>query len=158
MLSGASLAHAIDLLLSPHGLAYYVKNDVLNITTVQDAAKQLETRVYNVRSLKVTDPEALADVLIHTTGDQSWREFGGQSNLSFFNGSIVVKQNQQTHVEIERVLNQLALDVQNSAESPEWGVKERAASPDSHQVAPVQKLHQLNPNQQPGTLRPRSGT
>ncbi len=136
VISKLTLADSLDLLLEPHGLTYIVKNGALIITTIQIAQASTETRVYNVRALKVEDPEALADVLIYTTGDNSWSQFDGPGNLSFFKGSFVIKQNQRTHLEIEAVLNQLLNDMRNSKESPTWSVKKRSEEPASPMQLP----------------------
>lgn len=131
VISKLTLADSLELLLEPHGLTFVVKNGALIITSIEVAEASTQTRVYNVRALNITDPETLADVLIYTTGEKSWSQFHGPGNLSFFNGSFVIKQNQRTHQEIEAILNQLLKDVENSKESPTWSVKNRSEEPAS---------------------------
>ena len=120
-----SLSDGLNLMLKDLSLDYLIKNGVLLITTKYAAEEAFETRVYDVRGLHVDDPETLVDVLIHTTGGESWRTFGGQGDLSFFKGSFVIKQNRQTHEEIEGVLNQLLYDVASNPESPAWPARNR---------------------------------
>lgn len=161
VLSGISLSNLLNLMLEPHDLDYLVTDGVLLITSRADAALRMDTRVYNVRPLKVSDPETLADVLIYTTGGTSWKEFGGEGGLSFFNGSFVIRQNQQTHAQIERVLNQLAADVQNSAESPNWDPKQRplndvSVESDDHGAAPQLPRPQLRSGPQRLNAVPKS--
>lgn len=130
-----SLHHALTLLLRPHDLSYVVRDGALLITSGEEADFYTETRVYDVRPLRVQDPDALADVLIYTTGDETWSEFGGPGDLSYFQGSIIIKQNQKTHREIESLLNLLKSDIESSPESVDWPVRERKVKqPNKQQV------------------------
>jgi len=138
IISKASLGDALTLLLEPHGFGYVVRNGALIITSIDNVSLHMETRVYNVRDLDVTDPEALADVLIYTTGDGSWMDLDGPGSLSFYNGSFIIKQNQQTHEQIEAVLNQLLHDKLHSETSPDWPAKSRLNGIQPNIQAPLQ--------------------
>ena len=125
ILSGVPLHDALDLLLEPLELTYITENGVMKITTEAKASYTLETRVYDVRPLNVEDPEALADVIIHSTGDL-WYEVDQEGgDISFFNGSLVIRTTQRVHGEIETLLNQLARQFQSASENPQWPAKKR---------------------------------
>lgn len=116
----------LDLMLEQVELAYLVRNGCLVITSEVAASDYLVTRVYNVRPLQVTDPESLADVIAHSTSGEWMYEDGAGGEISFFNGSFVIRQTQQVHREIETLLNQLARQIQTSAKAPQWPTRERA--------------------------------
>ncbi|QDT32113.1 RNA polymerase sigma factor [Thalassoglobus polymorphus] len=127
--SGVSMRNGLELMLEPLELTYVIKNDVLMITTNVKAGELTETRVYDVRPLQVHDPEALADVLLHTIEPESWSEMGGNGDISFLNGSLVVMQSQKVHGQIEILLNQLARQSQKSPQNPDWPARDRSDIP-----------------------------
>ncbi len=125
VLSGVPLRDALDLMLEPLGLTYVIKNGVMMVTTGIKASDTLETRVYDVRSLNVEDPEALSDVITHGISGNWHEKDGDGGEISFFNGSLVIRQTQRSHEEIETLLNQLARQFQSAAENPQWPAKKR---------------------------------
>ena len=124
-----ALGDGLQLMLEPEGMGFIVKNGVLLITSEFVAEATYETRIYDVRAFEMQDPETLADVLTHTTGDGGWISNGGMGDLSFFKGSFIIKQNRETHQQIELVLNQLLQDVLSSTHSPDWPAKNRGNNP-----------------------------
>lgn len=125
-----STGEALHLMLEPLDLTYMIKNGVMFITTGEAASEHLETRVYDVRSLNITDPEALADVLLSTVGIDSWSDDGGFGELSYLNGSFIIRQSQNVHTEIEVLLNQLARQFQNNPTNIDWPIRERSLGGD----------------------------
>lgn len=116
---------ALELMLSSLDLTYVIKNSVLVITSIEEASTQTETRVYDVRPLQIQDPLTLQDVLTKTVAPDSWAVVGGNGELSFLNGSMIVIQSQDVHDKIEVLLNQLSKQVQANPNSPTWPVWER---------------------------------
>ena len=51
VLTGVKLAAALDLLLEPQGLTYVTANDVLLVTTPDRAAREIDTRSYDVSAI-----------------------------------------------------------------------------------------------------------
>ncbi|MEW4490612.1 hypothetical protein AB1L42_21180 [Thalassoglobus sp. JC818] len=123
--TGVELQDALTLLLETAELGFIVKNNVLVVMPKYVADEYYETRVYDVRDLYIDDPEALADVLIHTTGDNSWKEQGGSGDLSFIHSSFVIRQNRATHREIDRLLVKLRENLKGLDDLPGWPRKER---------------------------------
>jgi beta-lactamase regulating signal transducer with metallopeptidase domain len=102
-------------------LEYYVDDGIIKITTHEARCRQqLSTRVYDVTDLQISMTPALAGdarheleeigKLIRETVDvQSWRENGGWGSMEFGprNHSLVIRQDPETHRDIEALLQQL---------------------------------------------------
>ena len=130
-LSGVSLKSALRLMLRELGLTYFVKDDVLLITTPEQAESTLETRVYPVGDLVIppeanmaapngsqpgpvpagaqADFDSLIDLITSTAKPTSWDEVGGPGSIKALstNLTITVSQTQEVHEEIETLLQQL---------------------------------------------------
>lgn len=132
-IGNVTLQSALDLTLEQMDLTYIIRHETLMITTLTRAQEITETRVYDVRPLEIQLPEALADVLLHTIDPESWSELGGPGDISFLNGSLVVRQTQKLHAEIETLLNQLARQIQGNDQNPaEWPTLSRPPKPVSN--------------------------
>lgn len=132
-IGNVSLKSALRLLLksaSDGGMTYIVDDEVLLFTTIDVAAKRLQTRIYSVGQLtaslqsaprlaaaKVADantPPAdpttdLAEALILTISPDSWRRNGGRGDVQKLGDKyLVVLQSHAVHEEIEDFLQQLA--------------------------------------------------
>jgi hypothetical protein len=84
-LHGLSLRSALNLLLPKLGLTYVVQNEVLLITTAEDAANRLSTKVYPVADLtgsagEPAERQAKLEALLHTitttVAPDTWRSGG----------------------------------------------------------------------------------
>lgn len=84
-LKSVSLRSALDLMLTEMDLAYVVENEVLMITTTEDAANRLMTKVYPVADLvgAAGDPaerqaklQSLALAVTSAVAPESWRSGG----------------------------------------------------------------------------------
>lgn len=117
-LPGITTHDAIQIMLEELHLTYIVKNGMLVLTTQTYAEQFLETRVYDVRPLNVTDPENLADVIVHSTSGPWNYNDGVGGEVSYFNGSFVIRTHQQSHREVEALLNQLARLALNRPQNP----------------------------------------
>jgi hypothetical protein len=117
---GITLKSALRLLLHKLGLTYTIQDEVLLITTPEQADSMLETKVYPVADLVLpagatTEPggqadfDALIDLLTSTVKPTCWDSVGGPGSVvPFENGmSIVVSQTQDVQEEIETVLEKL---------------------------------------------------
>lgn len=132
-LRGITLAAALDLTLKDLGLDWYV-NEVLVITTPQDAAAQAEVRTYDCRGLlgadgqdETADRAARLMTMIQTAVEpDSWRgsaadmtsqgTHSGRRTLPLpaigsvteFDGILAVSQTAKTHRKIQQLLSMLA--------------------------------------------------
>ena len=125
ILSEVTLKSALHLLLKPLELDYVVEDDVMKITTKYAAAEMFETRIYDVRSMNIKRPEALADVIVYGTGQDTWSSGGGKGEISFLNGSVIIRQTARVHDEVEKLLENLAKIELANQNSPEWPAKNR---------------------------------
>lgn len=100
---------ALKLILGDAGLAYVLEDDVLLITTPEDAGSQLVTRVYDCCDLldvNENSAQGLFEVITTLVDSDSW-DFSGPSPQADFKGLLVISQSQEVHEKIEKFLNQL---------------------------------------------------
>ncbi|MBN2216107.1 MAG: hypothetical protein JW719_01895 [Pirellulales bacterium] len=111
------LRSALKLLLRPLELTTVIRDDVLLITSREEAEQMLVIVIYDVADLITyrdqkgkpwTDYEPLIRMLTETVAPDSWSEMGGNGTIvgENFNTArvLVVKQTEQTQVEIAGVL------------------------------------------------------
>jgi len=113
-LRGIQLASALRLILRDLELTYLVRDEVLQITTPEDAESQLLIHVFDCRDLLAMQggerdlrPDRLMDLITTNVNHDSWREVGGPGAISEYNGLVVVTQTAETQKEIERMLDML---------------------------------------------------
>jgi hypothetical protein len=127
-LHGISLGAALRLLLHPIQLTYIVQDEVLIITTPEEAERHLVTCVYDVRDLlpqarNGADFDSLIDTIVSCIATESWAENGGgEADIRPLQpGFLVVSQTAPVHDEIRELLNIVrqmkSLPVQAAAET-----------------------------------------
>jgi hypothetical protein len=111
-LHGISLGAALRLLLHPVQLTYIVQDEVLMITTPEEAERHLVTCVYDVRDLlpqsrSGADFDSLIDTIVSCIATESWAENGGgEADIRPLRpGFLVVSQTAPVHDEIRELLN-----------------------------------------------------
>jgi hypothetical protein len=107
-----SLRSALALLLKPHHLTYVIQNEVLTITTPEQAETLLVTCVYDVRDLpsgRGDDINSLVNAIISCIASESWAENGGgQAQIRPLKpGVLVISQTQEVHEQIGNFLDAL---------------------------------------------------
>jgi TolA-binding protein len=118
-LKDVSLRSALKLLLRAEGLTYMIRDDVLLITTPDEAANKLTTMLYPVADLVVPPGEApnpenadfdsLIDLVTSTIQPTTWDAVGGPGCIAPFqnNLTLVVSQTEEVHEELAKVLTTL---------------------------------------------------
>lgn len=104
--SGISLEAALRLTLDPLGLTHVTEDGVMKITTQAKADEKLSTRVYPVGDLVTSDYKELIRVVQDNTSGK-WMDIdqeGGAINPFRNSRSLVIRQTQHVHREIEGVL------------------------------------------------------
>ncbi len=117
---GISARSALNLMLSELDLTWTVSNEVLLITTPEEAESMLETVVYEVHDLvaaqdekgvPVNDFDQLIDVITNTILPTAWDTVGGPGSIAPFEGNgitvLVVSQTRQVHEQVEKLLADL---------------------------------------------------
>ncbi|MEZ5940869.1 MAG: hypothetical protein R3C18_05730 [Planctomycetaceae bacterium] len=138
-LSGVTLRSALELMLDNVGgvqLDFIIKREVLVITSSVWADEYLETRLYDVRALELADPEILVHIITTTTSGRWRSDCDGDGSMSYAKGCFIIRQNQRTHWEIERLLNGLAQHVSSGQPVPDWPVPKVDECPRSISVSP----------------------
>jgi hypothetical protein len=119
-INNVGLRSALDLMLKNAGaeeLTYIIDNEVLLITTQEEAERRLETIVYRVDDLVdddyagpyTADADTLIDIIVASVDHESWMENGtGEGEINAFPpGMIVIAQTSRVHKLVERLLDDL---------------------------------------------------
>ena len=130
-LAGVSLRSVLNLLLEPVQLAYVVEDDVMKITTEEQAKKKLFTRTYPVGDLyqgrvkpednsaadkatpndtpAVMRPGDLEKAIMKTVEPGSWDETKGPASITYVkeSGSLVIRHTWGAHTKIVDLLRNL---------------------------------------------------
>lgn len=129
----ARLESALRLVLSQHGLAFVVVDDVLKITTQEAAANSMLIRTYPVGDLVAPNDDfaALVNTLTLTIEPESWNEPGGAGSISAVPTarSLVVRQTYENHIRVLELLRTLreARSVSSQLDAGFGGFPGRAA-------------------------------
>ena len=107
-----SLSRRLRLMLKQHHLTYVIQNEVLTITTPEQAETFLVTCVYDVRDLPSgtgDDIHSLVDAIISCVATESWAaKGGGQAQIRPLKpGVLVISQTQEVHEQIGNFLDAL---------------------------------------------------
>jgi hypothetical protein len=84
-LNGISLRSALRLMLNELDLTYLIENEVLQITTPEEAEANLQSRLYSVSTLLPAngDGDYLVKLITKHVAPDSWDEVGGPGAISF---------------------------------------------------------------------------
>src|SRR5262245_43020307 len=110
-LSNISLRSALRLMLKELGLTYIIEDEVLLITTPDEAESHLKVCVYDVRDLvdvsKPADIDALRDTIVSCVAKETWAADGkGEAEIRpLRSGLLVVSQTQAVHERLRDTLN-----------------------------------------------------
>lgn len=109
---GLSLQDQLRLRLSPLGLTFEIRHEVLSITTESEADIHFVARLYRVNDL--TDPSDIGhpenerlEEVVRLIRQTSWRSEGGAGQIEVINGCLLVSNTWETHQKIERLLTAL---------------------------------------------------
>jgi len=114
--SGLRARSALNLLLRPLELTWLIDDEVLVVTTLDDADSRLLTRLYPVGDLlqpPANDPlstptaDDLVEVLAATIHPDSWADVGGPGSIKVVRETLVVMQTYSTHERVARLLKEL---------------------------------------------------
>jgi hypothetical protein len=111
-LQGISLRSALRLLLKPLQLVYVIDNEVLVITTRDDADSRIKVCVYDVRDLIDAPPAValseLTNVITASISPDSWAESSGKGSIrSYPPNLLVIAQPQGVHEQVQDLLKRM---------------------------------------------------
>lgn len=107
--SGLTFRSTLRLMLKPLQLTYIVQDEVLKITTEAKALEALVTRVYPVRDLAddADDLESIVEAVEAGAGRPAWEGSHVSITAVKKSRSLVIRQTQKVHEEIEALLRDL---------------------------------------------------
>ncbi len=122
-LSNITLRSALRILLENMNLGWVIKNEVLTITSNTRLAGRLKVQAYQITELARADAakeeqlERITEMIIATVAPDSWAEVGGQGTIRSFPGgdSLVIRQTEEVHDEIQILLQSLTRLLQTSS-------------------------------------------
>lgn len=114
-LQGVSLQSALNLILAELELTYVVRDDVLLITTLEEAESQLNTAIFLVRDLLEGpataggDVDSLIAMITATIAPDTWDFVGGAGSAAHFApiDALVVSQTDRNLEQVESLLGKL---------------------------------------------------
>ena len=119
-LANVPFGSALDLILEPHGLGWAVRGGVLRITTADEAANMLLTRLYDVADLVTyrdvdgavwEDYDTLVGTITETVEPDTWDDAGGAGSIqgaTFATARVlVVSQTYSVHQKLGKLLEDL---------------------------------------------------
>ena len=114
-LKGISLRSALRLMLQELELVAIVRDEVLMITTVEDAESHLSTTMFLVRDLlgpphaAGADADSLIELITTTVAPDTWDEVGGVGSIEYFEliDALVISQTSDAMDQIAPLLSKL---------------------------------------------------
>ena len=109
-LTGISLRAALRILLAPHEMTFDVRDEVLQLTTKDEAATWLITRTYPIGDLlEGKDYDSLVDAITNSVDSKSWDVSDGPGSISEVIGSksLVISQTRDIHDKVLTLLRSL---------------------------------------------------
>jgi hypothetical protein len=153
-LRNLSLRSTLSLLLRDLDLTYLVTDEVLLITTKDEANQRLTTVVYDVRDLLEHDRrersqlgddtpgfdyDTLIENITATVGPTTWDEVGGPGSIGPLYGTLVISQTAAIHEEIAQLLKA----IRDVVSKPAKGAAERPAV---ERIEPAEPQAPADPN------------
>jgi hypothetical protein len=111
-MKGATLRAALHSLLEQAELAYVISDDVLQVTTPEDAGSRMRTVVYDVRDLVIVkegiDFDFLIELITTTVNPDSWDDTGGPGSLQDLPPYwLALRQSDSMHADVALLLSQI---------------------------------------------------
>ncbi|HUT94053.1 MAG TPA: sigma-70 family RNA polymerase sigma factor [Thermoguttaceae bacterium] len=106
---GLAARSVLRLVFDQYDLEYVITDEVLLITTPEEAENRLETLVYSTRELRIP-AEELSQIITQTVAPESWDGVGGPGTVRVLpeeSSGLVVSQTQRVHERIADLLEQL---------------------------------------------------
>jgi RNA polymerase sigma factor (sigma-70 family) len=112
-LRNISLESALNLMLRQLDLTFIIENEVLLITSEEEALTRMETRVYPMPKSSDLDIDSLTQMLTRVIAPDSWVENGGgEGDIAFVGDKVVIRQTYEVHRQINELLWQLQSDTE----------------------------------------------
>jgi hypothetical protein len=107
-LKNVSLRSALRLMLRDLDLTYMVRDEVLQITSPEQAEGYLEVRIYKLPEILADKSEKVMEAMQRTVHTDLWEITGGPCTAALVDHVIVVSGTEQLHEEVAEFLEMLA--------------------------------------------------
>lgn len=106
------LRSQLRLMLNELDLVYLVRDEVVQISTQDDAERRQKTRLFDVRplcdpDLGIFDAAGLIEWITTFVEPNSWDEVGGPGSVDVYRGLLVIRQTDEYLLEVEHFVNAL---------------------------------------------------
>ncbi len=152
-----SLRAALRLMLKEKGLTYIIQDEVLMITTPDEAEQQLRVCVYDVRDLVAptmpAEMDSLRDTIASCVASETWAvNGGGEAEIRPLRQSLlVISQTQAVHEEVRALLDTIRSQLRAQPAAAAAAVRPAMRQPPAADDAKVvTRSYYLQVNQQPG--------
>ncbi len=102
---GIKLENAFASILEQHELVVTIKNEILTVTSVDQAIEWRETRVYPMDNSWPTDVDSIAQVITDNVDTDAWDS--SADCVSTLENALVITTNEINHRKIEKLIAQL---------------------------------------------------
>lgn len=106
-LSGVSLRSTLRLALRPFDLTYQIKDEVLQVMTLQAAELNLTVRAFGIPELLVDRTDELIKVVQGTVCAETWDVIGGPSHLAVVGNVMVVSSVEFVHEDVAALMEKI---------------------------------------------------
>ncbi|MCA9199323.1 MAG: hypothetical protein KDA87_17375 [Planctomycetales bacterium] len=92
--------------LARSNIGWYIEDNVVHLSSIEDAQQKLSTRFYNVGDLldKEISGDSIVGTLTNTVHAASWDDMGGEGNAQMLGDVLFVRQTEAIHVQIAGLL------------------------------------------------------
>jgi hypothetical protein len=139
--SNLKLRSVLNHMLNEFDLTYVIRDEVLLITTYEEAESQLNTGIFPIRDLLQSpakaqfDADALSELITTTTAPTAWDEVGGPGSIVYFElcDVLVISQTEEILDQIEVLLGKIR-KIRHDREP--WSADEWAAQQEEYLKTP----------------------
>tara|TARA_R110002073_G_scaffold7245_8_gene41379 strand:- start:10857 stop:11705 length:849 start_codon:yes stop_codon:yes gene_type:complete len=111
-LQNASLRTVLKISLRPLDLTYMIKDEVIQITTLEHAENHLVTKVYALADPLKDKAAKVIRAVTSTVIPDTWEVLGGPSTIVAIESVLVVSTTEETHEQIDSLLRKIETAMQ----------------------------------------------
>ncbi|TWU02497.1 hypothetical protein [Stieleria varia] len=94
---GFTLRSALDLMLPPLGMSYIIRDEAIQITSIENAKTYQYVRVYKLPGFTEGKESRIVDYLLKSISPNQWTQNGGEYSASAGDGLLTINANREVH-------------------------------------------------------------